>query len=133
MDDVDLNTIPRRAIRSAAKYSMLIFSLGLLACGTGQQAAQAQGQSQGQSLNLTCGPALDSLMSQWLSIGFTEPSKPAQMIVSGQHGYSTTGGQFYFMRRQIRIATLDCEQGRDAEALIHIRTVRELLDHARHI
>jgi hypothetical protein len=129
MYDIKHKRVPRSAIRGVAKYSFLVMSLGLMACGTGQQAAQAQGQSS----NSSCGAALDSLLSEWRSIGFTEPSKPAQMIVSGQHGYSTTGGQFNFMRAQIRLAARDCEQGRDAEALIHIRTVRELLDHDRHI
>jgi hypothetical protein len=134
MHDTGPNRVIRpRSIRSgigtSAKHALLALSLGLMACGTSHQGAQAQAQSAG----LTCRSALDQLMSEWQSVGFAEPSKPAQMIVAGRHGYSTTGGQFNYMRTQIRMAARDCVDGRDDESLGHIRTVRELLDHDHHI
>jgi hypothetical protein len=129
MHNVMHKRISRGAIGSMAKYSLLALSLGLMACETGQQDAKAQGHA----ADLSCGAALDSLMSEWRSIRFAEPSKPAQMIVSGQHGYSIPGGPFNYMRTQIRLAARDCEQGRDAEALVHIQTVRDLLDRDHHI
>jgi hypothetical protein len=99
--------------------------LGCALFGTGHHAAQAQTQTPAP----TCGAALDALMSQWQAIGFVEPSKPAQQIVSGRHGYNTTGGQFNFMRQQIRVAARDCEGGRDSDALQHINTVNGILEH----
>jgi hypothetical protein len=119
----------RSGIAITAKHALLVLSLGLMACGTGHQAAQAEGQM----AELACRGALDRLMSEWQSIAFAEPSKPAQMIVARRHGYSTTGGQFNYMRTQMRMAARDCEDGRDEESLGHIRTVRELLAHDRHI
>ena len=67
-------------------------------------------------------------MSKWQSIGFVEPGKPTQMVVAGRHGYTTTRGQFNYMRQQIRAGASDCEAGHDAEALVHINTVRRILD-----
>jgi hypothetical protein len=81
----------------------------------------------------SCAAALDQLMATWNSIGYAEPGKPAQMVVAGSHGYSTTGGQFNFMRTQIRIAARDCAYGRDADAMQHINTVRAILEHTSHI
>jgi hypothetical protein len=72
-------------------------------------------------------------MSQWRAIGFVEPSKPAQQIVSGRHGYNTTGGQFSYMRQQIQVAARDCEGGRDADALQHINIVHGILKRLGHI
>jgi hypothetical protein len=112
-----------------AKHALLALSLGLIACSSTRQLAQAQGQS----TELACRSALVELMSEWLSIGFAEPSKPAQMIVSGRHGYSTTGGQLNYMRTLIRMAARDCEAGRDEASLSQIGTIRELLDHDHHI
>jgi hypothetical protein len=103
-----------------AKAGLLTLALGLAGCGGTSQTAGS------------CGAALDSLMSRWDSIGFAEPGKPAQMIVSGRNGYSTTGGSFNFMRQQIRVAARDCEQGRNADALARIEKVRTLLAHPRH-
>jgi hypothetical protein len=79
----------------------------------------------------SCADALNSLMATWNSIGFAEPGKPAQMIVAGSRGYTTTGGQFNFMRTQIRAAARDCAYGRDPDAMQHINTVRRILEHNR--
>jgi hypothetical protein len=70
-------------------------------------------------------------MSEWRAIGFAEPSKPAQMVVAGQHGYATTGGQFNFIRQQIRAGARDCAYGREVDALQHINVVRASLAHDR--
>ena len=112
---------PLRGLRS----TLLILPLGLALSGFSHHAAQAQTPS--------CSVALNSLMAEWQSIGFAEPSKPSQMIVAGQHGYTTTGGQFNFMRQEIRAGARDCASGNDATAMQHINTVRELLEHARSI
>jgi hypothetical protein len=104
---------------------LLTLPLGLALSGLGHNAAQAQ--------TLACTAALNSLMTEWQAIGFAEPSKPAQMIVAGQHGYATTGGQFNFMRQEIRASARDCAAGNDASALQHINLVRDLLAHARTI
>jgi hypothetical protein len=116
------NQNPLRCIR----FKLLILPLGLALSGLGQHSAQAQPQTPG----LSCSAALNSLMAEWQSIGFVEPSKPAQTIVAGQHGYRTTGGQYNFMRQEIRAGARDCTSGSDATALQHINTVRELLEHA---
>jgi hypothetical protein len=113
--------------RSLARLAaLLMLPLGVALSG---HAAKAQTIAPAPS----CTAALGSLMSSWQSIGFAEPGKPAQMIVAGAHGYSTTGGQFNFMRTQIRIAARDCEAGRDADAMQHINTVRAILEHTKHI
>jgi hypothetical protein len=106
-----------------AKLALLILPLGVALSGGG---AQAQMLTPAPS----CAAALDSLMAEWRSIGFAEPGKPTQMIVAGQHGYTTTGGQFNFMRTQIHLGARDCEAGRDADALQHINTVRRILEHS---
>jgi hypothetical protein len=117
------------ALRRSGRAVFLMLPIGLtLACAVDHGA-----QAQSQTGVMACNAALDSLMSRWQSIGFVEPSKPAQMVVAGGHGYSTTGGQFNFMRQQIRVAAQNCEQGHDAEALRHIDTVRGILDHDKHI
>jgi hypothetical protein len=85
---------------------------------------EARAQTQAPS----CAAALGSLMSRWQSIGFAEPGKPAQMVVAGRRGYTTTRGQLKFMQQQIRASARDCEAGRDAEALAHINTVSAILD-----
>jgi hypothetical protein len=77
--------------------------------------------------------ALDGLMARWQTIGFVEPTKPAQHIVAGRNGTSISGGQFIYMRQQIRAAAQDCDAGHDADALRHIDTVRGLLDRVSHI
>ena len=110
---------PRRRFRS----TLLVLPLGLALSGLSQHTAQAQTQS--------CTAALNSLTAEWNSIGFAEPSKPAQMIVAGQHGYTTTGGQFNFMRQEIRAGARDCAAGSDATALQHINTAHVLLEHSR--
>jgi hypothetical protein len=115
--------------RSVLTRVLLILPFSLALSGVGHHAAQAQSITPAPS----CVVALDSLMSEWRSIDFAEPNKPTQMIVAGRHGYTTTGGQFNFMRTQIRAGARDCEAGRDADALQHINLVREILEHTSHI
>ncbi len=103
------------------RTALVLLPLGCAMFGLGQPAAQAQTQVP------ACVAALDELTSRWQAIGFSEPSKPSQMIVVGANGYRTTGGQYIYMRQQIRVAARDCEQGRDAEALQHIDTVESAL------
>jgi hypothetical protein len=109
-----------RTTGHAATAAMLMLPLGLM---LSYHAARAQTQAAAPS----CAAALDTLMSEWRSIGFAEPGKPSQMVVPGRHGYTTTGGQFNFMRQQIRAGATDCEAGREVEALRHIETVRGIL------
>jgi hypothetical protein len=115
----------RSRLARAGTTALLILPLGWMLAGAGLHEARAQSQTAAPA----CGASLDSLMSRWDSIGFAEPSKPAQQIVAGRQGYSTNAGQFNFMRQQIRVAARDCESGRDADALQHINTVRGILDH----
>jgi hypothetical protein len=121
------NRAPRARfnLARAGRTALLILPLGLALSGLGHHASQAQTMVPGSS----CSAVLDSLMSDWQSIGFAEPSKPAQMIVSGQHGYTTTAGHYNYMRQQIRAAARDCEAGRDEAALRHIDVVRANLNH----
>jgi hypothetical protein len=111
-----------------SRVAPVVLALGLMACGARPPAAQAQGQS----ADLVCTGALATLMSEWQSIGFAEPSKPAQMIVAGRNGYTVSGGQFNYLRTQIRMASRDCENGRDNEALSHLVAVYRVLDRLRH-
>jgi hypothetical protein len=106
--------------------ALLILPLSLALSGN---PAKAQTMAPAPS----CAVALDQLMSKWNAIGFAEPGKPAQMMVAGSRGYATTGGQFNFMRTQIRAAARDCAYGRDADAMRHINTVRDILQHTNHI
>jgi hypothetical protein len=115
----------RSRLQRAGRVALLILPLGCVLPGAGVHPAQAAGPA--------CTTALDQLMSQWQAIGFAEPSKPTQQVVAGRHGYTTSGGQFNYLRQQIRVASQYCEGGRDAEALQHIDTVRGILDHLGHI
>jgi hypothetical protein len=125
------NTNPGRPRRRgcklvrAAKGALLILPLGLTLLGLGHHTTQAQSLTPASS----CTAALDTLTSEWRSIGFVEPGKPAQMIVYGRHGYQTTGGQYNYMAQQIRTAAHNCERGRDEEALRHVNIVRRILSH----
>jgi hypothetical protein len=112
--------------QQCGRYSLVraLFILPLAVGLSGLSYHEARAQTQAPS----CAAALDTLMSRWQSIGFAEPGKPAQMIVAGRHGYTTTRGQLNFMQQQIRAGARDCEAGRDAEALAHINTVRATLD-----
>jgi hypothetical protein len=114
-----------------AKAALLMLPLGMALSSAGHHPAQAQTsgpQTSGpQTSGPSCAAALDALMSEWRSIGFVEPGKPAQMVVSGRHGFTTTGGQFNFMRQQIRVGASDCEAGRDVDALRHFELVRGIL------
>jgi hypothetical protein len=111
----------RTMLAHTAKAALLMLPFGMALSGAGHHPAQAQASG------ASCAAALDALMSEWRSIGFVEPGKPSQMIVSGRHGYTTTGGQFNFMRQQIRVGASECEAGRDADALRHFESVRGIL------
>jgi hypothetical protein len=119
----------RSKLERAIWAAVLTLPLGCALPGGGDHVAQAQTRVPGSS----CGVALDGLMARWQSIGFTEPSKPAQQIVAGRNGTSTSGGQFNYMRTQIRAAAQDCDAGRDADAMRHIDTVSGILDRLPHI
>jgi hypothetical protein len=108
--------------RHAFGRALLVLPLGL---AMAVHAAQAQPAP-------SCAAALDSLMSEWRAIDFAQPGKPAQMVVAGRHGYTTSGGQFNYMVGQIRAGARDCEAGRDMEALARINTVHDILGRARH-
>jgi hypothetical protein len=110
-------------VRSILARTVLILPLSLALSGLRPQPAQAQTVTSA----LPCAAALSSLISEWRSIGFAEPGKPAQVIVAGQHGGTTTGGQFYVIIQQIRVGARACEAGRDAIALRHINPVRAML------
>jgi hypothetical protein len=108
--------------RCSLARALFILPLAVGLAGFSYHEARAQTQAP------SCAAALGSLTSKWQSIGFAEPGKPAQMVVAGRHGYTTTRGQLNFMQQQIRAGARDCEAGRDAEALAHINTVRAILD-----
>ena len=116
------NSNQNRAAR-ARKAALLILPLGLALYGLGQHTAQAQTVAPAPS----CNAALASLMAEWQWIGYGEPGKPSQMIVSGRHGYTTTAGRFYYLRQQIRSGARDCEAGREQEAMRTIGSVHQVL------
>ena len=103
--------------------ALLILPLGLTLSGLGGHAASAQTQAPASS----CAAALSSLMSEWQAIGFTEPSKPSQMIVVGRDGNTTTAGRFYYMRQLIRGSARDCEAGREQDAMQNINAAHVVL------
>jgi hypothetical protein len=108
--------------RRVLAFVSLILPFGLAL--SSQHEARAQSAPPVQS----CAAALDALTSEWRSIGFVEPSKPAQIIVAARHGYMMNGGQFSYMRHQMRVAARDCAAGNNADALAHINSVRRILD-----
>jgi hypothetical protein len=130
------NTVTlRRGARGFAAGSLhtgrtacLAARFGLLALAFGIATMPAFAQNQPSAP--TCHAALELLLSEWRSIGFVEPVKPAQAIVTGQHGRTTTTGRFNYMVQQIRLAAKSCEAGRNDEALAHISAVRGVLDRA---
>jgi hypothetical protein len=75
----------------AGKSALLLVPLGLALSVADHHSALAQTRAAAPS----CAAALDALVSEWQSIGYAEPGKPAQMIVSGRHGYTTTAGRDY--------------------------------------
>jgi hypothetical protein len=122
------NSIQNRSLRRrftsahARKAALLILPLGLAFAGLGQH-AQAQPQASAPS----CSAALADLMAQWNQVGYQEPSKPSQMIVSGRNGQTTTAGRYYFLRAEIQASARSCEASRQEEAMQHINTVRVAL------
>ena|ERR1700722_4911532 len=121
MSNSNQNRLLRRFTSArAGKAAMLILALGLAFAGLGQH-AQAQPQAP------SCSAALADLMAQWNQIGYQEPSKPSQMIVSGRNGQTTTAGRYYFLRAEIQASARSCEASRQEEAMQHINTVRVAL------
>lgn len=78
-----------------------------------------------------CSGALRSLDDGWHAAAYPDPSKPAQQRVLGKDGHENTGGQVLFMKTQIRLASIDCQEGRNDEALARVATVRRLLGQPR--
>jgi hypothetical protein len=117
--------LPRR-FRSTLTRGLLILSFGVALAAAVQPVARAQPMAPAPS----CSVALDQLMATWRSVAFAEPAKPTQMVVAGRHGYTTTGGQFNFMRQEIGAGARECQAGHDAAALQHIDTVRTALEHS---
>jgi hypothetical protein len=113
----------RRAAGCAGRAALLILPLGLALSGVRGQAAQAQTSTPA----LSCNAALSSLMAEWKAIGYSEPGKPSQMIVSGRHGYTTTAGRIRYLRQRIGSGARDCEAGREQEAMRNIGAAHEIL------
>jgi len=97
----------------------------LLAVGLAGQTAVGQPANGGAQ----CSEALQSLNNQWGAIAYPDPSKPAQSHVVGKDGHENTGGEVLFMKSQIRLANVDCNEGRIDDALAHVDNVRRLLNH----
>jgi hypothetical protein len=114
----------RRCFTTArfCKTALLILPLGLALSGPGQHA-----QAQTQAAAPSCTAALAAMMAEWNQIGYQEPSKPSQMIVSGRNGQTTTAGRYYFLRAEIQASARSCEASRQEEAMQHINTVRVAL------
>jgi hypothetical protein len=112
-----------RTLRAISAAGLMVF-VGLLSSAAGTEPAAAQSPAPA----LACSSALDSLVSDWRSIGFAEPVKPAQAIVAGR-GHTATSGQYNYMVQQIRLSARDCQAGRNEAALQHIDTVRGILAH----
>ncbi|MGA3000540.1 MAG: hypothetical protein ABSE20_02330 [Acetobacteraceae bacterium] len=116
------NSNKNRSLCRFRKAAMLILPLGLALSGLGQH-AQAQPQASAPS----CSAALADLMAEWNRVGYQEPSKPSQMVVSGRNGQTTTAGRYYFLRAEIQASARSCEASRQEEAMQHINTVRVAL------
>src|ERR1700677_3521982 len=117
-----------RSTRSITSRTLLVVPLGLTLFGLGPRAVHAQTVTPAPS----CVAALASLVSEWQEMGFAEPTKPSQMIVTGRNGRTTTAGQYNFMRQRIRVAARDCEAGREEDAMRDIYVARSTLEHREH-
>jgi hypothetical protein len=100
--------------------NLLIATFGLALLGQAAIASAATPQR-------ACAAPLNELAHEWNAIGFLPPEKPAQAIVSGNYGYRTSGIEFGYMVSQIRLASRDCQAGRDKAALSRIEQVQGLL------
>jgi len=100
--------------------NLLIATFGLALLGQASIALAAAPQR-------ACAAPLNDLADEWDAIGFLPPAKPAQAIVSGSFGYRTSGVEFDYMVNQIRLASRDCQAGKDGAALARIEQVQRLL------
>ena len=100
--------------------NLLIATFGLALLGQVSIASAATPQR-------ACAAPLNDLADEWNGIGFLPPAKPAQAIVSGSYGYRTSGTEYGYMVSQIRLASRDCQAGKDGAALGRIEQVQRLL------
>ena len=103
--------------------NLLIATFGLALLGQTSIASAATPQH-------ACAAPLNDFADAWSAIGFAPPMKPAQAFVSGRHGYRTSGIEYDYMVSQIRLASRDCQAGRDGAALSRIGQVQGLLSQA---
>jgi hypothetical protein len=113
--------------RSRTSGKLPLFKAALLALPLTFAIPHHHASAQAMPAGPACAAALSSLTAQWNAIGFRTPDKPGQLIVSSQHGYTMTGGQYRFLVGQIQAGARDCEAGREAASLDHINTVRTAL------
>jgi hypothetical protein len=72
--------------------------------------------------------ALSDLKQDWDRASFIAPTKPAQSIVNGRDGRTTSGAAYNEIVALMRGAELDAQQGRDQPALAKIAQAKQLLD-----
>ena len=75
----------------------------------------------------TCADELRKLGKEWDAISYPDPAKPGQPRVIGRGGRENTGAQVMYMKTEIRLAHIDCKEGRNDEALARVHIVRRLL------
>lgn len=97
--------------------NLLIATFGLALLGQASIAAAATPQH-------ACAAPVNALDNEWNAIGFSSPAKPAQAIVSGRYRYQTSGSEFGHMVGEMRLASRDCQQGKDGAALSDIEQVQ---------
>jgi hypothetical protein len=76
----------------------------------------------------TASTALSGLRQDWDRASFTAPTKPAQLIVNGHDGRTTSGSAYSKIVSLMRGAALDVQQGRDEFAMTKIAQAKHLLD-----
>lgn len=106
---------------------MRLFMIGLVVAGIAGPISLAQA-SDGRA---QCSEAVQSLNEEWRAIAYPQPSKPMQAIVIGHGGHRNSGPEIRFMTTQIRLANIDCAEGRNDEALARVDKVRRLLRTSR--
>ena len=77
----------------------------------------------------TCIDALQNLQDEWYAASVPTPPKPSAHVIA-KNGREYTGGQVQFMIAQIRLANIDCKEGRNDAALKRADKVRGLLKSA---
>jgi hypothetical protein len=113
--------------KSRSSGKLPLFKAALLALPLTLAISHQHARAQAMPAGPACAAALRSLTAEWNAIGFHTPDKPGQLIVSSQHGYTMTGGQYRFLVGQIQAGARDCEAGREAASLDHINAVRSVL------